>query len=308
MSRLRILHSTCYRYAEPVEFGLHRLVVRPREGHDLQVERLALRVQPAATLSWHRDLFGNSVAFAHFSDKGAALEIENEVVVIRRDHPPHERLWELIPVRLPVSYSPLEAAVAQGYQALVYAGETEALRAWVEASFRPQQGMDAIDLVRRMTAWIHANITYRRREDRGVQSPLETLDAKTGSCRDTATLMLEAVRCAGLAARFASGYLDNRAAVAGRAATHAWTEIYFPDHGWFGCDPTLGGTTTLEHIVTGVSAHPRGVMPVSGTYAGPPGVYLGMSVAVRIERLEPVTESVVGEQDGKSEGAGKSGA
>ena len=115
-----------------------------------------------------------------------------------------------------------------------------------------------------------------------MQSPLETLGLASGSCRDMATLLLEIVRSLRLAGRFASGYLDSAASRAGQASTHAWTEVYFPEHGWFGCDPTLGEGTSEKHIVCGVSSHPRGVMPVSGSYSGRVSSYVGMGVSVGI--------------------------
>jgi transglutaminase-like putative cysteine protease len=106
-----------------------------------------------------------------------------------------------------------------------------------------------------------------------------------------ATLLLEATRSLQLASRFASGYLDNEASSGGQAATHAWTEVYFPEHGWFGCDPTLGEGTSEKHIVCGVSSHPRGVMPVSGSYSGPINSYLGMNVSVRITPISNPPET-----------------
>ena len=124
-------------------------------------------------------------------------------------------------------------------------------------------------------------------ETRGVQTPLETLKLESGSCRDMATLLLEITRSLAIASRFASGYLDSEASLAGRAATHAWTEIYFPEHGWFGCDPTLGEETSQRHIVSGVSSHPRGVMPISGAYSGPTSSFLGMTVSVKIAPFVP---------------------
>ena len=81
-----------------------------------------------------------------------------------------------------------------------------------------------------------------------------------------ATLMMEAGRVLGIAMRFASGYLDCAASVAGRASTHAWIEAYLPGLGWRGFDPTLGEPSSLKHIVVGVSSHPRGVMPISGMF------------------------------------------
>ena len=87
MSRVRIVHTTTYRYAEPVAFGIHKLVVRPREGHDLQVENLSLRISPAGAVSWHRDIFGNSIALTSFSEPSDLLEFSSEATVFRRDPP-----------------------------------------------------------------------------------------------------------------------------------------------------------------------------------------------------------------------------
>jgi transglutaminase-like putative cysteine protease len=286
MSRIRISHTTAYRYSEPVSFGIHRLVIRPREGHDLQVENLSLKVSPAAAVSWHRDIFGNSIALASFSEPADLLEFSSEAVVCRRDHTSHRRLLDVLPIKFPVQYSEIEASVAGGYLDSVYRTETEELREWAEATFAPNSGDDAVLLVERINEWIHRSVRYRRREDRGVQSSLETLRLGSGSCRDMATLLLETARALRLAARFASGYLDGDASRAGQAVTHAWAEVYFPEHGWFGCDPSLGEGTSEKHIVCGVSSHPRGVMPVSGYYSGSRSSYLAMDVSVDIKPLE----------------------
>jgi transglutaminase-like putative cysteine protease len=149
-------------------------------------------------------------------------------------------------------------------------------------TFSPKQGDDAVHLVHEINCWIYHSIRYRRRTARGVQTPLETLQLQSGSCRDMATLLLEIARSLKLASRFVSGYLDTVASFEAHASTHAWTEVYFPEHGWFGCDPTLGEGTSQKHIAAGVSSHPRGVMPISGAYSGPLSSFLGMSVSVKI--------------------------
>ncbi len=288
MTRLRIIHTTSYRYTQPVSFGPHRLIVRPREGHDVQIEWLTLTVRPGSEVSWHRDVFGNSVARVRFFEEADCLEIQNDVVVRRGPQPNQHGLLEAFQVRFPVVYSELEAPLIAGYISPVYAEETGGLHAWMLATFAPQPASDAVALVHQVCTWIYRNIQYRRREERGVQTPGQTLELKSGSCRDMATLLLEAVRSVGLASRFASGYLHSASSLAGRAATHAWTEIYFPEHGWFGFDPTLGEGTSHKHIVTGVSSHPRGVMPVSGSFSGPAEFYAGMTVSVKIENLSPM--------------------
>lgn len=120
MSRIRILHTTTYRYAKPVAFGIHRLVLRPREGHDVQVENLSLRISPAGAVSWHRDIFGNSIALASFSEPSDFLEFSSDATVFRRDHTSHRRLLDVLPVKIPVQYSSLEGPVALGYLESVY--------------------------------------------------------------------------------------------------------------------------------------------------------------------------------------------
>jgi len=286
MNRLRVTHTTTYRYTERVSFGPHRLVLRPREGHDLQVENLNLMIQPSARVSWHRDIFGNSIALAHFLDTGDELVIQNAVTIVQGDKSASHGLLEAFPVAFPVDYGDFEQSVAAGYLEPVYADERTKLKDWLTDTFPQNAKPDAAVMVNELGSWIYRNIQYRRREDKGVQTPWQTLELKSGSCRDMATLLLETVRTLGLASRFASGYLNSSASLAGRAATHAWTEIYFPELGWFGFDPTLGEGTSHKHIVTGVSAHPRGVMPISGSYNGERELYVGMEVTVKIEPLE----------------------
>jgi transglutaminase-like putative cysteine protease len=100
-----------------------------------------------------------------------------------------------------------------------------------------------------------------------------------------ATLMMDCARVLGVAARFASGYLHCAASMAGHASTHAWTEVYLPSLGWRGFDPTMGESTSLRHVATGVSNHPRGVMPISGLFIGSRRDYKDMQVEVETEEL-----------------------
>src|SRR3954466_1755396 len=83
MSWLRIIHETTYTYRRPVRFGPHRLVLRPREGHDLRVERMHLDLSPAHQLQWTRDIFGNSVALVEWTATSDTLAIANDVILDR---------------------------------------------------------------------------------------------------------------------------------------------------------------------------------------------------------------------------------
>jgi transglutaminase-like putative cysteine protease len=285
MKRLRIEHRTTYTYARPVQLGRHRLVLRPREGHDLRVESMILDITPAHRRVWTCDVFGNNIAIVDFTEPAKQLEIHSDIIVQRStpfpDFGPHERgriAW-------PVVYDPLEQAGTSVYLTPSYPDDVATVRAWLQAELPPPEPLDAEDLVLKLAQLIQKKIVYQRRSEKGVQSPADTLRLGSGSCRDLATFMMDACRSLGIASRFVSGYLDCAASEAGRAATHAWNEVYFPAYGWRGFDPTTGQPALLSHIVTGVSNHPRGVMPVSGLFTGAPEDRGVLTVTVKVERL-----------------------
>lgn len=285
MRRYHIEHRTLYRYSEPVRFGLHRIVLRPREGHDVTVIKHSLTVVPEASFFWLTDLFGNSIALAEIAGEADRLEIVSKVIIERIEGPSDEapkRISRPSLVSLPVAYPQMELPLVQGYLETVYPEDQAAIGRWVTAHMEGALLPTAARAVAHLNRCIHDEIRYRRREERGVQSPANTLAFATGSCRDMATLLMEACRFLGLASRFVSGYLDAAASAAGRGSTHAWVEVYFPDTGWCGFDPTVGEAVSPKHVTLAVSAHPRGVMPISGIYEGPAGCYLGMEVGITI--------------------------
>ena len=282
MTKLRILHETVYTYTRRVRFGQHRLVVRPREGHDLRVESMELTVSPTAEVRWVRDVFGNSIALLNFENAAKELRIASDVRISRMPAYAH-RKHDKVPTPFPPAYDPLENAVVSAYQQLSYPPDAGAVAVWLQEN-APQPPKDTESLVRLLNNKIHRKIRYVRREERGVQTPAQTIERRTGSCRDFATLLLDAVRSQGIAARFASGYVECSAAEAGYASTHAWVEIYLPGHGWRGFDPTMGGETSDRHVATGLSNHPRGVMPVVGSYFGKASEFKAMTVGVKLTR------------------------
>ena len=285
MSWLRIIHETAYRYRTAVRFGPHRLVLRPREGHDVQVKEMRLEISPEFELKWSRDVFGNSVATADFLSRSDQLTIRSEVLLQQTVPFPLRSVQPAAPVPFPVKFSGLESVVAAAYQATTFPDDVARVKQWVGAAIDLSSVSGAEAAVAAVARTIRDTIQYRWRDAKGVQTPGETLAESSGSCRDMATLMLEALRVIGLPARFASGYLGCAASEAGRASTHAWAEAYLPEIGWTGYDPTLGEPTSGNHVVTGVSNHPRGVMPITGTFFDQQGSYLGMTVAVQTERL-----------------------
>jgi transglutaminase-like putative cysteine protease len=285
---LRISHLTTYRYAKPVTFLPHRLVIRPREGHDLRVERLTLAISGKHHLMWSRDIFGNSVATVYFEEPMDELRIHSDVLVHRFALSVSQLVASVTPAVYPPQYDPLEHVMINAYLTPVYPEDSDAVRRWLDLDATPLLGKPVDEVLLGLTKRIFDTIRYRRREEKGVQSPAATLAIGSGSCRDAATLLMEAARHLNIASRFSSGYLDCTATRAARGSTHAWTEVYLPSLGWRGFDPTTGKRCTYDHILTGVSNHPRGVMPISGRFIGEASSYLGMTATVEFSDTSEV--------------------
>jgi len=283
--RIHIEHTTTYHYARVVSFGRHRLVIRPREGHDLRVERMELRLAPAHRVMWIRDVFGNSIALVDWLEPASSLTIVSDIDVERLAPFPGRELHDPWRVSFPPHYDPLEMPVTDVYRVPSFAEDTLAVRSWLQEALTSVLPDDAEGTMLALCELVRKTVVYRRRSEKGVQSPAQTLRLGSGSCRDLATLMMDAARHVGVSARFASGYFHCSASMSGQASTHAWTEIYLPTLGWRGFDPTTGAAVGLTHVVTGVSSHPRGVMPVAGVFAGSHADFTAMNVTVKTEEL-----------------------
>lgn len=281
--RLHLLHETCYSYSSPVSFSPHRLVLRPREGHDVRLESMMLETSPASSIRWYRDILDNSIAIAEFSESSRQLTIRSEFIIAL---PPAEE-GEQAP--LLVSYPPrisgIDELATMPYRQFTYPPEVDHLRRrFAKFEIAPSTGEQS-PIFDDLNSFIYKTIRYNRREERGVQSPVTTLDLKSGSCRDMAVLMIETAREMGFPARFVSGYLESSNSKAGRGSTHAWAEIYLPDRGWTGYDPSIGRRVGPGHVAVGVSHHPRGVMPVSGEFTGYGSVDGPLVVKISTKRL-----------------------
>jgi transglutaminase-like putative cysteine protease len=137
-----------------------------------------------------------------------------------------------------------------------------------------------------MTHGIREAFTYRKRHEQGTQHPLDTLQTGSGTCRDYAMFMIEALRRLGIAARFVSGYLfipgDSAHGYVGGGSTHAWVQVYLPSAGWIEFDPTNGIVGTRDLIRVAVARDPRQAIPLHGCYLGAADAYLGMEVGINV--------------------------
>jgi transglutaminase-like putative cysteine protease len=280
MKRIRIIHSTAYHYTQPVRFGPHRALLRPREGHDVRIAGARMEIEPAATVRWLRDIEGNSVAILTFAEPASTLRLLTELDVDLSDDNPIDCLIDPLARSFPFQYPPQEQVELVPYRLPSYPYDGPALHDWLRDLYRPGDVVDTFELLGRLNTHIFQSLQYAARYDAGVQLPHETLARRGGSCRDYAVLMMEAARYWGFGARFVTGYIQM--AEGQHGATHAWTEIYLPGAGWRGFDPTNNKLAGAEHISVAVAREQEKAVPISGTWEGPSNAFQRMEVSVQV--------------------------
>jgi transglutaminase-like putative cysteine protease len=289
MPFLTIRHVTTYHYRRPVAFGEHRMMLHPRDSHDQKVIQADLKISPEPTsLRFVQDAFGNYVGIAQFSRRSKELSFESTVCL---EHSPCDTTFDLEHAgrAFPVDYSVDELRDLGQYIERHQLDPMGEVGRWARQFLPPIGSIGTFELLTRLSEVIHHGFLYRRREAKGIQSPVETLRLGHGSCRDFAMLMIDAARSFGLAARFASGYLavpldDPQEPTSGsaRGSTHAWAQIYLPGAGWMDFDPTNGSVGNTGVVTVAVVPDPRHAIPLHGTFIGFPSDHLGMEVQVRV--------------------------
>ncbi|MGB6400819.1 MAG: transglutaminase family protein [Bradyrhizobium sp.] len=286
MPLLTIHHKTEYRYARPVAFGEHRIMLRPRDGHDLRVLDSRLDIVPAPMrLRWIHDVFGNSVAIADFDERAQTLAFTSSATV---DHNPAEE-FALTPddkaYFYPFLYDDEEFPDLVQFITPQYSDPDGELSAWARKFLDPEAPTPTFKILAGMTHGIREAFIYRKRHEQGTQHPLDTLQTGSGTCRDYALFMIEALRRLGIAARFVSGYLfvpDDRDGHVGGGSTHAWVQVYLPSAGWIEFDPTNGIVGARDLIRVAVARDPRQAIPLHGTYLGSADAFIGMEVNIYV--------------------------
>lgn len=285
MKLLTVRHATIYRYSAPVAFGQHRLMLRPRDSHDLRLVDAELALSPPGQLRWMHDVFGNSVALVDFETPAAELTIISTLVIERYALARLDFVIDPAAETYPFVYSANDRSDLGRLLERHYPDPHNIVDQWAKR-FVLETPAYTFNLLATMNAAIRGDFEYRAREEEGTQLPVETIERKSGTCRDYALLFIEAARSLGFGARFVSGYLydpalDGGAAVQGAGATHAWAEVYLPGAGWIEYDPTNGSIAGENLIRVAVTRDPTQAVPIGGSYAGE-GAYLGMEVDVTV--------------------------
>lgn len=323
MSRYAIQHRTHYRYGRNVELGPHRLMVRPTDSHDLRLENTTLTLSPSARVRWAHDVFSNSIATVTFEGPTDELLIESYLEVTR--YSLGDASIELLPevVNWPFLYAPDDRINLGPFLVCRYGQCGTAVLGWAQEIVKP--GADTLQALRDLNAAIRTGFAYSQRYTSGVQTPSETLEMRSGTCRDFATLFIEAARALGFGARFVTGYLydpaldsGTQSGIAGAGATHAWAEVYLPGPGWVEFDPTNGLIESPSLLRVGVATDAEHAVPVNGSYTGYPEDVIAVDIDVKVialpahgEAPQPLdsaaTPAIQTDPGGPQDGAGEPG-
>ena len=282
-TKIALHHKTTYRYDRAISVEPQVIRLRPAAHTRSRILAYSLKIQPAEHfINWQQDPSGNFIARVVIPNKTRLFSFEVDLIAELPAINPFDFFVEEYAQRFPFTYDPgLEAELAP-YRRTGAPGPL--LKQYLQNPwFQPNPDRTTIDMVVEINRRLAGQIRYLIRMEPGVQTPEETLEKGSGSCRDSAYLLVHILRNLGFAARFVSGYLIQlspdkhtvetlstlhpdapQGAAADFTDLHAWAEVYLPGAGWLGLDVTSGLFAGEGHIPLAATPEPESAAPVSG--------------------------------------------
>ncbi len=292
LARINVVHTTEYTYHNPVGLTRHRMMLRPDDSHDLRLHRAVLTIDPQPSLiRWAHDVFNNSICYVEWPEELRTKHLHIVSTLDLTHHPdgPSPPVYSLDPAAevFPFSYAAQEVPDLGRLTERQLPDPDRTVDTWARRFVAGKGNAHTLDILEAMTHAIKAEFRYGARYEEGTQLPVETIELGTGTCRDFAVLMMEALRSLGLAARFVTGYLydDTSGTTRGGGSTHAWCSVYLPGAGWVEYDPTNGLLAGSNLIRVGVTRGAEQALPISGGYFGDANDFKGLYVDVAVSAV-----------------------
>ncbi|KVH45965.1 DUF2126 domain-containing protein [Burkholderia diffusa] len=268
-------HTTRYRYDRPVNLGPQIVRLRPAPHCRTPIVAYSMTVEPAQHfINWQQDPFSNYLARLVFPERTEHFEITIDLVAEMSVYNPFDFFLEASAEQYPFNYDDaLKTELAPYLACDPQTSAAPLFRAYLDGVDRTPAG--TVNFLVALNQQLQHDIRYLVRMEPGVQTPEQTLELASGSCRDSAWLLVQLCRHLGIAARFVSGYLiqltPDVKALDGPSGTsvdftdlHAWCEVYLPGAGWIGFDPTSGLLAGEGHIPLACTPQPTSAAPVEG--------------------------------------------
>jgi transglutaminase-like putative cysteine protease len=284
--KLKVVHRNMFTYDQPVERSVHRVHLKPLSNGKQRLLSHQLVVNPPAPVIAYEDVFGNPAVRIEIVGPYQSLEFTAESIVELVDDDPFAFANMPIRASFPVSWMPWELTMLTSYLTSTELPEPQLRELFDYAmSFVEANGRDLMETLFAINLTLFREYKYVPGSTALSTTPYEVFTSKQGVCQDFANLFICLSRLLGIPARYVCGYVYcPQLSSLQSAASHAWVELYIPNVGWKGFDPTNGILPNLDHVRVAVGRHYRDTAPLAGTRFSP--ATETMSVHVSVTELE----------------------
>jgi transglutaminase-like putative cysteine protease len=267
-------------------------MLRPDDSHDLRLQSATLTVEPEPSVTyWKHDAFDNSICFLDWPEaiRTTRLSIVSTLDLLHHPEGPPRPVYILDPAAelFPFSYAQHEIPDVARLTERQLPDPDRKVDIWARRIVDAAGTNRTLKVLEAMTHAISREFRYGERFEAGTQTAAQTIEFGSGTCRDFAVLMMEALRSFGLATRFVTGYLynDTSGTTRGGGSTHAWCSVYLPGAGWVEYDPTNGLIAGANLVRVGATRGAEQALPISGGYVGGATDASGLHVDVSVSAV-----------------------